>query len=57
MNVSISITVKEGIIVWVPPRKEGKGRWRLLPKNGKGTRPVPRRFKAFLKKGFAVGKQ
>lgn len=44
---TLTITVEEGVIVWIPPRANKEGRWRLLPAKGKkGTRPVPRRLLA-----------
>jgi hypothetical protein len=52
---TITITVSEGTIVYVPGRRirtnrheMTEGSWRLLPAKGKGTRPLPHRLRRFV---------
>lgn len=54
---TLTITVEEGTLIYIPGRRLGtnkhdraEGFWRLLPKKGKGTRPIPHRFRRYLEK-------
>ncbi len=42
--MNITIESREGTMIYVPATGDREGTWRMLPKNGKGTRPIPKRL-------------
>lgn len=49
-NVKITITTRDGTLVYLGQRADGSANWRMLKRDGSGTLPLPKRFQRQAKK-------